>query len=80
LNGGNHKVTWNDILLRLALELPRNNWSLKAFHKLIMTSATYRQSSAHRPEHDAVDSNNLLYGRFPMRRLGRDYSRLRPKS
>jgi hypothetical protein len=58
-----------ELLDWLALELPRNNWSLKAFHKLIMTSATYRQSSAHRPEHDAVDSNNLLYGRFPMRRL-----------
>ena len=29
----------------LAAELPRRKWSLKAMHKLIVTSATYRQAS-----------------------------------
>lgn len=58
-----------ELLDWLALQLPKNNWSLKAFHKLIMTSATYRQSSIHRPEQDSVDITNQLYGRFPLRRL-----------
>ncbi len=44
-------------------------WSLKKFHKLIMTSATYRQSSRRDPAKDAVDRGNALYGRFPVRRL-----------
>ncbi|MCY2941366.1 MAG: PSD1 and planctomycete cytochrome C domain-containing protein, partial [Planctomycetota bacterium] len=38
-----------ELLDWLALQLPKSNWSLKAFHKLIMTSTTYRQSSVHRP-------------------------------
>lgn len=58
-----------ELLDWLALQLPKNNWSLKAFHKLIMTSTTYRQSSVHRPEQDKVDIHNQLYGRFPLRRL-----------
>ena len=58
-----------ELLDWLALQLPKNNWSLKAFHKLIMNSATYRQSSIHRPEQDSVDITNQLYGRFPLRRL-----------
>ena len=58
-----------ELLDWLALQLPKNNWSLKAFHKLIMTSTTYRQSSVHRPEQDSVDISNQLYGRFPLRRL-----------
>jgi hypothetical protein len=44
-------------------------WSLKKFHKLIMTSATYRQSSRRDPAKDAADRGNALYGRFPVRRL-----------
>ena len=44
-------------------------WSLKKFHKLIMTSTTYRQSSTRDPAKDTVDRANALYGRFPVRRL-----------
>ncbi len=44
-------------------------WSLKRLHKLIMTSATYRQSSKRDPAKDAADRGNALYGRFPVRRL-----------
>lgn len=58
-----------ELLDWLALQLPKNNWSLKSFHKLIMTSAVYRQSSNHRTGQDAVDSGNQLFGRYPLHRL-----------
>ncbi|HEY1189137.1 MAG TPA: PSD1 and planctomycete cytochrome C domain-containing protein [Gemmata sp.] len=44
-------------------------WGLKRFHKLIMTSTVYRQSSAREPAKSAADGANALYGRFPVRRL-----------
>ncbi len=39
------------------------NWSRKALIKLIVTSATYRQSSRHRPELLEVDPQNTLLAR-----------------
>ncbi len=45
------------------------NRGFKRLHRLLMTSATYRQSSARRPELDAVDPSNLLLGRMSVRRL-----------
>ena len=42
---------------------------MKRLHKLIMTSSAYRQSSRRDPRHDAIDAENRLYGRFPVRRL-----------
>lgn len=53
----------------LAVEFMRGGWSLKGLHRLIMTSAAYRQQSARTPELDAVDADNLLYGRMSVRRL-----------
>ncbi|MBS0265144.1 MAG: DUF1549 domain-containing protein [Planctomycetes bacterium] len=44
-------------------------WSLKRMHKLIVTSATYRQSSRHRTELNEVDPNNKLYARQSRLRL-----------
>ncbi|QJW95872.1 PSD1 and planctomycete cytochrome C domain-containing protein [Frigoriglobus tundricola] len=61
--------THPELLDWLAAELPKQGWSLKKFHKLIMTSTTYRQSSKRDPAKDAVDRANTLYGRFPVRRL-----------
>ncbi len=61
--------THPELLDWLATELPRQGWSLKKFHKLIMTSTTYRQSSKRDPGKDAVDRANALYGRFSVRRL-----------
>ena len=43
--------------------------SFKHFHRLLMTSATYRQSAARRPELEAVDPSNQLFGRMSVRRL-----------
>ncbi len=43
--------------------------TFKTLHRLLMTSAVYRQSAARRPELDAVDPSNLLLGRMSVRRL-----------
>lgn len=58
-----------ELLDWLALELPRQGWSMKKMHKLIMTSTAYRQSSRRTPAQDAVDGGNTLLGRYPLRRL-----------
>jgi hypothetical protein len=47
----------------LAVELMDHNWSLKHIHRLIVTSATYQQSSAVTPELLARDPANRLLAR-----------------
>ncbi len=46
-----------------------DGWSLKALHRRIMLSATYRQSSADRPDARQVDPENHLFWRMNRRRL-----------
>ena len=38
-------------------------------HRLIMTSSTYRQASARRPESEQLDPDNALLSRFPLKRM-----------
>jgi hypothetical protein len=45
------------------------SWSVKALHRLIMTSGTYRQSSQVSSEHERLDPDNRLLSRMPLRRL-----------
>ena len=52
-----------ELLDWLASEFVALDWSLKALHRLIVTSATYRQSSAFRADLAAVDPSNQLLGR-----------------
>ena len=47
----------------LAVEFRARGWSTKAMHKLIVTSATYRQSSRAILDHRARDSDNRLLAR-----------------
>jgi hypothetical protein len=54
----------------LARRLQANGWRLKALHREILLSRTYRQSAAHRAEAAAVDGDSRLLWRFPPRRLG----------
>ena len=44
-------------------------WSLKHLHRLVVTSATYRQASSARPDGRDVDAGTRLLWRFPPRRL-----------
>lgn len=55
----------------LADQLLAQGWSLKAMHRLMVTSAAYRQQSAARPDNPAVriDADNRLLWRMNPRRL-----------
>ncbi len=58
-----------ELLDWLASELKRQQWSLKALHKTILLSSTYRQSSAFDPEAAKVDAGNRLLWRKSPRRM-----------
>jgi hypothetical protein len=53
----------------LAGSFVESGWSLKKLHRLIVTSAVYRQNGRYRPELTQVDPDNRLLGRYPRRRL-----------
>jgi hypothetical protein len=57
------RPTHPELLDWLATELPSRGWSQKAVHRLIVTSATYRQSSVETDENRSKDPQNLLLGR-----------------
>jgi hypothetical protein len=52
-----------ELLDWLAAELMEHGWSMKHIHRLIVTSATYRQSSTMRPELGDLDPQNRLLAR-----------------
>jgi len=63
------KPSHPELLDYLAAELVRSGWSVKALHRRILTSAVYRQSSKPREKLHAIDPDNRLLTRFPLRRL-----------
>jgi hypothetical protein len=66
-NGG--KPTHPELLDWLASEFIRSDWSVKYIHRLIVTSATYRQASRFEAKAAAVDADNRWLWRYPSRRL-----------
>jgi mono/diheme cytochrome c family protein len=58
-----------ELLDWLAVEFMDHGWSLKWLHRLIVTSATYRQSSQMTPEDYARDPFNRLLARGPRFRV-----------
>src|SRR5207249_7655647 len=52
------KPSHAELLDWLGTEFMRQKWSMKALHKLIVTTATYRQASNARPELTARDPLN----------------------
>ena len=56
----------------LAREFVDGGWSLKALHRLIMTSTAYRQTSSAGRLSLESDPDNRLVSRFPLRRLDAD--------
>jgi hypothetical protein len=58
-----------ELLDWLAIELMESGWSLKHLHRLIVTSATYRQSSTPTTELLARDPYNRLLARGPRNRV-----------
>ena len=63
------KPTHPELLDWLAIEFIQNGWSVKQLHRLIVTSATYRQSSRDREEARMVDPENQLLWRQNIQRL-----------
>ena len=61
--------THPELLDWLASEFQRRAWSLKHLQRLIVTSATYRQAAAFRPDLFEVDPENLLLARQQRRRV-----------
>ncbi len=54
----------------LARQFTDSKWSVKAMHRLMLNSATYRQSSRHDdPKAEAADPENTLLWHFRSRRL-----------
>ena len=53
----------------LATEFMRNGWSMKKILRVMVTSATYRQSSNATPELEEKDPYNLLLARGPRFRM-----------
>ena len=61
--------THPELLDWLAVEFVRRNWDMKAMHRLMVTSAAYRQDSRISPELLAKDPDNRLLARAPRLRL-----------
>ncbi|MDB6123563.1 MAG: putative rane protein [Pedosphaera sp.] len=63
------KPSHPELLDWLACEFMDKGWDMKAMHRLIVQSATYRQSSKVSPELYAVDQYNRLLARGPRVRV-----------
>lgn len=58
-----------ELLDWLAVSFMENGWSLKWLHRQILATEAYRQSNRFRPEAHAIDADNRLLWRMPMRRM-----------
>lgn len=67
INGG--KPSHPKLLDWLTKSFMDNGWQLKPLHRLIVTSATYRQQSRNRSDAKSIDSQNRLLWRMNPRRL-----------
>jgi cytochrome c553 len=59
---------YGDLLDWLAAEFVASGWDLKAWHRMVMTSRTYRQASRHAAA-EAIDADNQLLARQALKRL-----------
>jgi hypothetical protein len=64
--------THPELLDWLAVEFVKSGWSIKAMHRLMVTSAAYRQSSLVTREMERRDPDNALCSRMPLQRLSAD--------
>jgi hypothetical protein len=63
------RPTHPELLDWLAAEFVRQGWSMKALHRLMVTSTAYRQASAVTPELVAIDPEGLLHSRKSAARM-----------
>jgi hypothetical protein len=68
--GGNGRAPTNAKLIDwLAAELMERGWSMKAIHRLIVTSTAYRMASTPDESNARIDPDNLHLWRMPSRRM-----------
>lgn len=58
-----------ELLDWLAAEFMQQGWSMKAMHRLIVTSRTYRMATTPEPANAAIDPDNVFLWRMNSRRL-----------
>ncbi|MBX9656282.1 PSD1 and planctomycete cytochrome C domain-containing protein [bacterium] len=63
------RPTHPELLEWLACELVNDDWRMKDIHRLIVTSATYRQSAEFDSQKFSIDPDNKYLWRFTPRRL-----------
>jgi len=63
------KPTHPELLDWLATDFVKSGWDIKHVHRLIVTSATYQQSSLHRADAAAADPDNRLLWKMNRKRL-----------
>ncbi len=63
------KPSHPELLDWLAVEFRENGWDTKAMYRLLVTSATYRQTARVKPEHLVKDPANRLLARGPRFRM-----------
>ena len=63
------RPTHPELLDWLAADFVEGGWKLKRFHKQVLLSTAYRQSSHRTPQLDAVDPDNIWLARMSLRRL-----------
>jgi cytochrome c553 len=63
------RPTHPELLDWLAVYFVEHGWSVKQLHRLMMNSATYRQSSEVSEAHERLDPENALLSRMPLRRM-----------
>ena len=61
--------THPDLLDYLAARFIESGWSIKAMHRLIVTSAAYQRASTASPEETTIDPSGEWLWRYPRRRL-----------
>lgn len=61
--------THPELLDWLAVQFVDDGWSIKDMHRVIMTSAVYRQSSQVTEAHEHLDPENELLSRMPLKRM-----------
>lgn len=58
-----------ELLDFLAAKFMEHDWSLKAFHRMVMNSRAYQQTSTRTQRGEDLDPDNRLLWRMPVRRL-----------
>lgn len=67
--------THPELLDWLAVDFRENNWNIKRLVKMIVTSATYKQSAARTTKKMQADPENKFYSYFPRLRLNAELQR-----